>query len=69
MEGDVDCWANADGVKWEKRGTPAPHEPNTDRMNHAAGLANSGDLVVLCSDDNSQDRDCGYPCGGQTGRS
>jgi hypothetical protein len=48
-EGDADCWASADGLKWEKRGTPAPHEPNTVRMNLAAGLARNGDLVVLCS--------------------
>lgn len=49
MEGDVDCWVSAGGLKWEKRGTPAPHEPNTVRMNHAAGLAKNGDLLVLCS--------------------
>ncbi len=48
-EGDVDCWASADGLKWEKRGTAARHEPNTVRMNVAAGLAKNGDLVVLCS--------------------
>lgn len=48
-EGDVDCWASADGLKWEKRGVAAPHEPNTVRMNVAAGLARNGDLVVLCS--------------------
>jgi hypothetical protein len=49
MEGDVDCWASVDGLKWEKRGTAARHEPNTVRMNVAAGLAKNGDLVVLCS--------------------
>lgn len=49
QEGDVDCWASADGLKWEKRGTAAAHEPNTVRMNVAAGLAKNGDLVVLSS--------------------
>lgn len=49
MEGELDCWASLDGVKWEKRGNPAPHDPNTVRMNHAAGLAKNGDLIVLCS--------------------
>lgn len=48
-EGDVDCWASRDGLKWEKRSTITAHEPNTVRMNHAAGLARNGDLVVLCS--------------------
>ena len=32
-----------------KGGTPAPHEPGTNRMNVAAGLAANGDLVVLAS--------------------
>ena len=48
--GDVDCWATVDGGKtWQKRGTPAPHEPDTNRMNVAAGTANSGDLLVVAS--------------------
>ena len=49
QEGDIDCWASRDGVHWEKRSTVTQHEPNTVRMNHAAGLAKNGDLVVLCS--------------------
>ena len=49
QEGDVDCWASRDGLAWEKRSTVTRHEPNTIRMNHAAGLAGNGDLVVLCS--------------------
>ena len=50
MQGDVDCWASTDGGKfWSKRGTPAAHEPTTNRMNVAAGLANNGDLVVVAS--------------------
>lgn len=48
-EGDVDCWGSADGEQWKKLGTPAAHEPDTIRMNHAAGLAKNGDMLVLCS--------------------
>ncbi|NQT15207.1 MAG: exo-alpha-sialidase [Planctomycetes bacterium] len=48
--GDVDCWATQDGGKtWHKRGTPAPHEPDCNRMNVAAGLATGGDLLVVSS--------------------
>jgi hypothetical protein len=49
MEGDVECWTSADGALWKLAGTPTRHEPNTVRMNHAAGLAKNGDLLVLCS--------------------
>ena len=49
MEGEVECWASKDGALWEKRGRPAPNEPDTVRMNVAAGLAGNGDLLVLCS--------------------
>ncbi len=48
-EGDVDIWASRDGERWEQRGHPAPNEPETVRMNVAAGLAANGDLLVLCS--------------------
>jgi hypothetical protein len=49
-EGDVECWGSADGGRsWTLRGTPAPHEPGTNRMNVAAGLAANGDLVVIAS--------------------
>jgi hypothetical protein len=49
-EGDVECWASEDGGRlWQLRGTPAPHEPGTNRMNVAAGLAANGDLVVITS--------------------
>jgi hypothetical protein len=48
-EGDADCWASADGEFWRKVGTPAAHDPDTIRMNLAAGLAKNGDLLVLCS--------------------
>ncbi len=48
-EGDVECWASPDGKFWSKRGTPAPHDPMTNRMNVAAGLAGNGDLIVIAS--------------------
>ena len=49
-EGDLDCWASEDGGRtWRFRGRPAAHEPGTNRMNCAAGIAANGDLVVLCS--------------------
>ena len=48
--GDVECWASSDeGRTWTLRGVPAPHEPDTNRMNVAAGLARDGDLIVLAS--------------------
>jgi hypothetical protein len=49
MEGDVECWTSTDGAIWKLAGTPTRHEPGTIRMNHAAGLAKNGDLLVLCS--------------------
>lgn len=49
VAGAVECWVSADGRFWEKRGVPAPNEPHTNRMNVAAGVANNGDLLVLCS--------------------
>jgi photosystem II stability/assembly factor-like uncharacterized protein len=50
MAGDVVCYASTDGgTSWHLRGIPARHEPRTNRMNVAAGLANDGDLIVLAS--------------------
>lgn len=50
LPGDVECWATEDnGTTWHLRGPVTAHEPNTNRMNHAAGLAVSGDLIVVCS--------------------
>jgi len=47
-EGDVECWASEDeGLTWALRGVPGAHEPGTNRMNVAAGLARDGSLVVL----------------------
>ena len=49
-EGDVDCWATTDsGASWQLRGTPAPHEPTTNRMNVAAGTNAKGELIVLAA--------------------
>ncbi len=49
-EGDLDCWASRDGgVTWRFLSRVAGHEPGTNRMNCAAGFAENGDLVVLCS--------------------
>ena len=50
LAGDVECWGSKDGgISWTKHGTPARHEPDTTRMNVAAGLANNGDLIVIAS--------------------
>ena len=50
VAGDVECWASDDaGRTWQKRGSPAPHEPETNRMNVAAGLAQNGELIVISS--------------------
>jgi hypothetical protein len=49
-EGSVECWATADsGATWQLRGTPAEHEPATNRMNVAAGRNAKGELIVLAS--------------------
>lgn len=49
-EGDVECWASVDGGRtWTLRGTPTAHDPGTNRMNVAAGLAGNGDLLVIAS--------------------
>ena len=50
LEGDVECWASEDGGwMWRRRGIAAPHEPGTNRMNVAAGLAHDGSIIVLSS--------------------
>jgi hypothetical protein len=50
VAGDVDCWATEDGGQtWQRRGTVAPHEPDTNRMNVATGLSATGDLMAICS--------------------
>jgi len=49
-EGDAECWVSEDeGCTWRRRGVAAPHEPGTNRMNVAAGLAGNGDFVALVS--------------------
>ena len=48
--GDIECWLSTDGGSTWKLGSAATqHEPETIRMNHAAGLAANGDLIVLTS--------------------
>ena len=49
MEGSVECWVSNNGEFWEMRGMPVQNDPNTVRMNVAAGLANNGDLLVITS--------------------
>ena len=48
-EGSIEVWGSADGRFWEKRGVAAPHDPQTNRLHAAAGLAKNGDLIVLSS--------------------
>lgn len=49
-EGDIECWASEDeGRTWKLRGTPAPHEPGTNRMVVAAGLGHNNELIVIAS--------------------
>ncbi|MBX7208771.1 MAG: exo-alpha-sialidase [Verrucomicrobiaceae bacterium] len=46
--GDVECWLSEDGgARWSLASAATQHEPETIRMNHAAGLAKNGDLLVL----------------------
>lgn len=48
--GDVECWLSPDGgATWKLASAVTQHEPGTNRVNHAAGLAASGDLLVLTS--------------------
>lgn len=48
--GDIECWLSNDGgAAWRLASAVTQHEPETIRMNHAAGLAANGDLVVLAS--------------------
>ena len=48
--GDVECWLSRDGgATWKLASAVTQHEPDTIRMNHAAGLAANGDILVLTS--------------------
>jgi hypothetical protein len=48
--GDIECWLSGDGgVTWKFGSAATQHEPETIRMNHAAGVAANGDLIVLTS--------------------
>ncbi len=47
-EGEVQCWISRDeGRLWTAAGIPVSCDPGTNRMNHAAGLAGNGDLIVV----------------------
>ena len=48
--GDIECWLSTDGgVTWKFGSAATQHEPETIRMNHAAGLAANGDMLVFTS--------------------
>ncbi|HEY6170569.1 MAG TPA: sialidase family protein [Verrucomicrobiae bacterium] len=48
--GDIECWLSGDGgTTWKFGSAATQHELETIRMNHAAGLAANGDLIVLTS--------------------
>lgn len=48
--GDIECWLSSDeGAQWTLASAATSHDPETIRMNHAAGLASNGDLLVLTS--------------------
>ncbi|MCG3148634.1 MAG: hypothetical protein PCFJNLEI_02079 [Verrucomicrobiae bacterium] len=50
LPGDIECWESRDeGRFWHRCGVPAPHEPSTNRMNVAVGLARDGALIVIAS--------------------
>lgn len=49
-EGDIELWCSEDsGETWSLRSQITHHTPGFNRMNHAAGLNQAGQLVVLCS--------------------
>ena len=49
QEADIECYSSPTGIAWTKLSTVTGHVPKTIRMNHAAGIAKNGDIVVLCS--------------------
>lgn len=50
MEGDVACYASTDdGRFWKLVGKPTPNDPQTNRMNVAAGASGKGELLVIAS--------------------
>lgn len=49
-EGDIELWVSDDaGETWSLRSCITAHEPQTNRMNHSAGVNQQGELVTLCS--------------------
>jgi hypothetical protein len=50
FEGDIECWASGDGGRlWGLRSAVTEHEPDTNRMNLAAGLSPSGAVLAVVS--------------------
>ena len=48
--GDIECWLSRDGgATWKLASAVTQHEPDTIRMNHAAGLTANGEILVLAS--------------------
>lgn len=48
--GDIECWLSSDtGATWRFGSAATQHEPGTIRMNHAAGIAKNGDILVFTS--------------------
>ncbi len=62
LAGDVEVWGTEDGGRfWKLRGVAAAHEPGTNRMNVACGLAANGDLLVLSSGWSNKAENAGEP--------
>ena len=65
-EGHVECWASVDqGRSWTLRGIPKPHDPKTNRMNQAAGLARDGSMIVMVSGWSNRNPPGKYSCATQ----
>ncbi len=48
--GDIECWLSSDGsATWKFGSAATQHEPDTIRMNHAAGLADNT-IIIFMSD-------------------
>ncbi len=48
QEGDLVALSSTDdGITWTDAGTPAPHDPGTNRMHLAAGCDHGGEWIVL----------------------
>jgi hypothetical protein len=50
VEGEIECWQSKDdGLTWQYKSTPVPHEKGANRMNISVGKNKDGDILVLCS--------------------